>query len=144
MEHFNYKVTWKVEHPPLGFVWQRVSNKMIMYLENVISSHIPYGHFGSGDLPIHVKIWSFLRKPFPGQSTNICWKYCNKKTCSKNVSASGEMIPTPYGSILHPPRASQVPYMPKIKFCFIYLFYYTVALSIPIGPFWMIVSTQKC
>ena len=25
-------------------------------LENVISSHIPYGHFGSGDLPIHVKI----------------------------------------------------------------------------------------
>ena len=42
-------------------------------------------------------------------------------TFSRNVSASVEMIPTSRGSILHPSRASQLPYNAKI--IFFYIFY---------------------
>ena len=81
---------------------------MVIYPGHVICSHIPYVHFGSGDLPIHVQILSFLRKPCSGQiEKHILAEHMSPNThFSKNVSASGQMIPTPYGSILHPPRGS--------------------------------------
>ena len=86
---------------------------MRIYPGNVISSHIPYGHFGSGILFIFVKLWSLLQHPLSDQINIIGWTYFTRHTFSKNVFASGEMIPTPYESILHPPRGPQVPYRPK-------------------------------
>ena len=54
-----------------------------------------------------------------------------ENTFLKNASASGQMIPTPCGSILHPPRAPQVPYTANIDFLNIaFLLYFD-----PIDPF---------
>ena len=58
-------------------------------------------------------LW-LLQNPFPGQITYIGWAYFTESTFFKSVSASGESVPTPHGSILHPSRASQVPYTVNI------------------------------
>ena len=77
------------------------------------------------------KCGRFLRKLFSGKIRNIGWKCVTKHTFFKNVSASGQMIPTPCVSILHPPRAPQVPYTPKIDFVNIPILLYVY----PIDPF---------
>ena len=89
---------------------------MRCYPENVIFSYIPYGHFGSGDLPIHVNILSFLQKQVQAKYTILAEHMSPNTHFPKNVSASGQMIPTPCVSILHPPRAPQVPYTPPLYF----------------------------
>ena len=87
---------------------------MSIFPENVISSHVPYGHFGGGTWPIHVQIWLFLQNPF-SDHTHITWTCFTKHAFFKNDSASGGNVPTPHGSILHPSRGSQVPYRQKIN-----------------------------
>ena len=71
-----------------------------MYPENVICSHIPYGHFGSGDLTIHVSMIIFTKTDF-GPTKNNRLTMFHRNIFSKIVSASGEMMPTPRGSIFH-------------------------------------------
>ena len=108
MKQFNYKVTWKVEHPPLGVFGSASPPKWNVPWKYNLFSHTTRS-FGSGDLPIHVNIWSCLRKPLPGKIEKQKRQAGNMSPnthFSKNVSASGQMIPTPYGSILHPPRGS--------------------------------------
>ena len=46
----------------------------------------------------------------PNKQENI---FQTQHSFLKNVSASVENVPTSNGSILHPPRGSQVPYTPK-------------------------------
>ena len=70
---------------------------------------------------------------------HICSRSLKNK--KKNVSASGQMVPTPRESILHPSRGSQVPYTPQINVFSLFILLYVCSIDpfkgLPIGiPYW--------
>ena len=115
MKQINYKLTWKGGYPPMGCVWWRFSKELSLFPGNVIRSHVPCGHLGSSIVGVYMKGIYDLGQPtfstIRRSKENI---QSPKKHISSNNYASAGNVPTPRGSTLHPPRASQVPYRPKI------------------------------
>ena len=67
---------------------------------------------------------------------NHGWKKCRKFDFSEWGLPGVEMIPRPRGSILHPSRASQLPYSAKSKFSrFSYNFPIYIYIYIYIGSY---------